>query len=429
MVNGIVTEAKRLRIVDIFQCLKASTFIRHISVTFVTKIAIIIIGFTSSVITARYLGPEGKGILAVLITITGIATQFGNFGLHSSNTYFVAHDKAKLTKIISNTLWVSIFGGFIVSLTTMAVLYSTKNLVLDVPFSLMLVALLSIPFSLLFMLGQNILLGIQKIKAFNVFELSKRLATFLVIFILLALLNLGVEAVVTTTTLFAAVFALLLVKNLQSVGGRCFTFDMSLFKQMARYGLKGYLACLLAFLVLRFDMLMINYFLGAKHVGVYSIAAYIVDLLCLLPITVGMILFPKVSGMEKGSWSFTKKVVWVIGGGMFFVCLIAALLAKPFTVFFYGQAFSGAIRALWWLLPGTFLLSVNTIFMNFFAGKGMPVIVVVSPFLALVANFIMNIYLIPTFGINGASFASSIAYLIMFAASMIYLRVNPGIKV
>ena len=203
---------------------------------------------------------------------------------------------------------------------------------------------------------------------------------------------------------------------------------MSLSKQMIRYGLKAYLAALFAFLVIRFDMLMVNYFLGAGDAGVYSVTASAADILYMLPVSIGMILFPKVTGMEQGGWEFTKKVAYGTAGIMAAICLIMALIAKPFITFFYGEPFAGAADALLWLLPGIFVLSVNTIFMNFFAARGMPKIVVISPLVALTMNVLLNLYFLPHFGINGASMTSSIAYFIMIIASLIYLKVNTDVR-
>lgn len=425
MANGVITGIiEGFEIERLVQRLRTSVFVRHISLTFGTRIAILIVGFASSIITARYLGPEGRGILAVLMTITGIAVQFGNFGLHTSNTYFIAKDKERLPKIIGNTLWLSLLGGALISLITLTILYFNQNIVAGIPFSLVLIALLSIPFILLFMLGQNILLGIQKIKIYNIFELINRIVTFLVVAILLILLNQGVGAVVATTTFLAAAFGLLLIKYLPV---KSLIFDLRLFKEMASYGLKAYLAGLFAFLAIRFDMLMVNYFLGPGKSGIYSITVQIADLLYMLPVAIGTILFPKVSGMREGKWPFTRKVAWMTLAIMFFVCSIAALMAKPLIIFFYGNVFSEAVEALWWRLPGILMSSINTIFMNFFAGKGMPIIVVISPFLALVVNLILNIYLIPILGINGASLTSSIAYLLMLIVSIFYLKVNADV--
>ncbi|MBI4744687.1 MAG: polysaccharide biosynthesis C-terminal domain-containing protein [Actinobacteria bacterium] len=131
-------------------------------------------------------------------------------------------------------------------------------------------------------------------------------------------------------------------------------------------------------------------------------------------------LFSKVSRMERGSWSFTKRVVLATAVMMVFICLSAGLLAQPFIGFFYGEAFKNSVKALWWLLPGMFSLSISTIYMNFLAGKGMPLVAVIIPLIAFLANFILNLFMIPLLGISGASISSSLAYTSMLAVLFIY---------
>jgi len=420
---------KKAQKINFIQHLKTSVFFQQVSLTFGTRTFIFIIGFASSIITARYLGPEGKGILAVLMTITGIISQFGNFGFHAANTYFVAKDRGKLTKIIGNTLWLSLLGGSIISLITLGIFFINHNFLTNIPFYLILFALLAMPFNLLFMLGQNIFLGIQKIKVFNFLELTRQLTTFLIIAMLLVLLHQGVKAVVITNTVFAVIFSLLVLNVLQPIGGNVYYFDFNLFKKMIRYGIKAYLAALFAFLVIRFDMLMVNYYLGSNDAGVYSIAANIADILYMLPVSFGMILFPKVSGMKEGSWEFTKKVAWVTTLIMFFVCSFVALIAKPFIIFFYGNAFSGTIEALWWLLPGIFALSIETVIVQFLNSIGLPISVVFYWLIGFLINLLLNMIFIPNFGIIGASITSSISYILLFILILYKtLRINININ-
>jgi Na+-driven multidrug efflux pump len=59
--------------------------------------------------------------------------------------------------------------------------------------------------------------------------------------------------------------------------------------------------------------------------------------------------------------------------------------------------------------------------MNYFASTGMPPITVYSPGAAAVLNVLLNLKLIPSLGIVGASVASTVAYGMMLAISLVYL--------
>jgi O-antigen/teichoic acid export membrane protein len=407
---------------------RASLFIQRVSLTLVTRIILLVLGFILSIITARYLGTEGRGIYAVTASIVAMGVQFGNLGLHSANTYFIARDKSLLGKIIANTLWVSIIGGFIIALIALGITYFNPDIVTGVPVFFLVVAVLGIPFSLLYLLGQNIVLGIQRIKVLNAFETAQAVINVVAIVVLLVLLKQGVFSLIVLSTVIAFICGVIIITYVQRIEKSSLAFNLELLKKTSRYGFKAYIAGLLAFLVIRFNILMVNYFLGSGEVGIYSIATSTADILYLLPASIGMILFPQISGMSEGGWAYSKKVAGVTAIIMAAICIVVALIARPFIAFFYGQDFASAADALLWLLPGVFVFSVNTIFMNFFAARGLPLIVVFSPLVALIANVLLNLYFIPHFGIEGAAMVSSISYLIMLVFSLIYLRVREDVR-
>jgi O-antigen/teichoic acid export membrane protein len=407
---------------------RASLFIQRVSLTLITRLLILIVGFGLGIITARYLGAEGRGIFAVTTAIVAIGTQFGNLGLHSANTYFIAKDPSRLKTIITNTFWVSIVGGAIIAIISTGVLYFKPDLASGVPIKYIIVAVVSVPFTLMALLGQNILLGVQRIRVLNIFEFVHALVNVIVVVILLVLLKAGVLSLIAFTAIMTLLYAALVYWYLRRVERNRVGFDLGLLKQMASYGFKAYLASLFSFLVIRLNMLMVNSILGTDQAGIYSIATSAGDILLMIPASIGMILFPQVSGMGEGGWLYSKKVARATAIMMGAACIFVAIIARPFITLFYGQAFAPAANALLWLLPGVFVLSVNTIFNNFFAARGFPAIIVASPFIALVANILLNLHFLPHYGINGGAISSSISYTTMFIFSIIYLRTNADVR-
>jgi O-antigen/teichoic acid export membrane protein len=180
----------------------------------------------------------------------------------------------------------------------------------------------------------------------------------------------------------------------------------------------------MSFLVLRIDLLMVQYLLGAEEAGYYSIATSMGDVFCMLPVVVGAILFPKLSGFASDGqkWSLTKEAsLWVTAFISLFA-ILAAILARPTIQFFYGEAFIPAVSPFLWLLPGLIILSVNTVFMNYFASIGMPSVVVYSPAIATLLNIGMNLKLVPWLGIVGASLSSGVCYGVMLLFSLLYIH-------
>jgi O-antigen/teichoic acid export membrane protein len=395
-------------------------FLSKVAGTLGARGILLFLTFLSSVISARYLGPEGRGVYAVLTVISGVAIQLGNFGLHAANTFFLGRDRSLRNQIVSNSAWISgtIGLGLIVILIPMrpwlwdSAIYSRW---------VYYAAIASIPFGLFYLLAQNIRLGMGQIASFNATDILFTAAGFLAVIVCLVVLRFSAGSLIVYATVFNAAAAVWLFAKLRDPNTNA--FDAQLFFKMFRYGLKAYVAALFAFLMLRFDLLMVSRILGTRAAGIYSIAVQIADVLYLLPISIGLILFPEISAMQSGAWPFTKRIAQGTAIFLGACCLAVWFIGPVFIQLAYGQQFLESATALRWLLPGIWTLGINTVFMNYFAGTGMPLVTVISPAIAFCVNLTLNLVLIPKMGVAGASLASTICYSIMLLCSAIYVMV------
>src|SRR5260370_27855026 len=92
------------------------SFKSGVALTFATCILMFVGGVGSSVVVARWLGPEGLGTLAVLNVTVALALQIGCGGLPSANTYFIARDRRTLGPVWANALIFALTGGFLLGL-------------------------------------------------------------------------------------------------------------------------------------------------------------------------------------------------------------------------------------------------------------------------------------------------------------------------
>ena len=61
----------------------ALDFKERVALTLLARGATIGLGLVSSIVTARFLGPDGRGVLAALSVLTGLALQFGGMLLQA----------------------------------------------------------------------------------------------------------------------------------------------------------------------------------------------------------------------------------------------------------------------------------------------------------------------------------------------------------
>jgi len=390
-----------------------------VALTLLGRGLVVGVGLVSSVVTARWLGPEGRGLLAALSVLTGLSLQFGNPGLHTGNVYVVARQPERTRGVLGNTLIVSLVAGMLAAIVACAAALVGPGWFPGIPFPLIALTAAVLPFQFMILLYQNTLLGMGETAAFNLFEVGNKIVTFVLLAAWLVILGGGAAGA-------AALFAGMAVLYGGASALYCHrrvpfrpVLDRTLLGEMLRYGVRVYLSCLLAFLVIRSDLLLVNYFLGTAEAGVYSITVQIADTLLLLPVTVGMILLPRVAGerserQEEVTARVLRHTAMMLAG----LCLAAGILVGPMVRLLYGESFSGAILATRLLLPGVLALGLNGVLMNHFGGRGMPAITAVAPAAGLLLNVALNVAVIPRFGIAGAALTSSLAYGLMLLLSL-----------
>ena len=403
----------------------ASDFVQKVAETFSARVFTIVLGLVSSVLIARMLGPEGRGIFAAASTMTAIIVQFGNLGLHASNTYYIAQDRDALPILTGNSLLVSFGLGGILVTGAMAIFTIDSDLA-PVHGIILVLALFTVPFGIAETLLQNLLLGLYEVRKFNIIIVGSKILGVVL------LLAIWFFDLVSVEVVYATGVVVLLFNfgwSFQQVTQhlpRLPIVSWAVIRQHIGYGLRAYIAALFAFLVIRFDLLMVQYIRGAEDLGYYSLAATMGDMMYMLPVAVGTILFPRLSAMpdQLTKWRFTKRVALITCGVMVGVSIIALGFAHPAVQILYGSEFLPAVPAFRWLVLAIFLLSVNTIFMNYFASIGMPTVAIYSPAAAAALNVLANLYLMPQLGIVGTAVASVLAYGLMLMFSITYIFLN-----
>lgn len=402
-----------------------SDFAWKVAETMATRVALVAIGLVTSVLIARSLGPEGRGLQAAIAAITAIGVQFGNMGLHSSNTYYVAKKPSLLPVLVGNSLFVGLGLASLLAGAAWAAAAVWPSL-FPLSGALLALALAGIPVGLAYLLMQNLLLGTHEVRAYNTVELVTRVGMVVLLSALILTQSVSVISVAVAGLLIAAVSLVWALLRLRSHVHQRLRLSLAILREHCAYGMRAYVAAFFSYTVIRVDVLLCSYILGAIPTGQYSIAASMADLVYMLPVVAGTIAFPRLTATEdhEQRWLKARSIAKWVGLTMVVFSAAAAVLARPIVGLLYGEQFFPAVPAFLWLLPGVVLLGINGVLMNYFAAEGMPPVAVWAPAAASLVNVACNFWLLPTVGIVGASISSTIAYGLMLAASLAYLRLR-----
>ena len=372
----------------------------------------------AGIIVAHWLGAAGVGQLAVINVAVATLVQLGSLGLPSANTYFIAQDPDRLRTAAINSAIVSLFWGGLLAIGLSSLAQFRPAWFGFVSGDLIRIAAVSIPSQLITLIGLNILLAVGRIRAFNLLDLAGH--SFVLINALLALIVLrrGLMALVVLNTaaamlvsLAVAVFIWIAARKLARATWR---IDASVLAQMIRYGIKFHISILAAAIIFRADLLIVNHFRGAAEAGVYSVATQFGMLLMLLPGVIATLLFPRVTAEQDQQGETTALVTRYTAFVTFFCCLAAVPFSFLLPVV-YGTEFTEASGLLLILLPGVYLVGLESVLVQHFNALGLPRIIPFYWIVTLLINLAMVFSFVPRMGAHGAAVASTLSYSLIFA--------------
>lgn len=401
----------------------------HVAWTVLARAAMTVNSVVAGVIVARWLGAEGLGALAVLNVMVATAAQISSAGLPSANTYFISRDRTRFAAVALNSLVFALSAGGLIAALLTALAWWQPSLFNSISPRLVMIAALSIPFQLIMLLGLNIFLAVGRVDRFNLLDLASQAFVLVNAIFALLVFGSGLWALVSLNTAASILVGVLIV---WLIGRQIFRLErgratpvsrpsLRLFREMLRYGLKFHVSLLAAMLIFRADLLIVNHFRGAAEAGVYSVASQVAMMLMLLPGVIATLLFPRISAEADA----TGRLACLVSRHTAFVMLIVCLLAVPASLLLpllYGAPFADVNVQLLILLPGVYLVGLESVLVQHFNATGLPAMIPLFWVATLICNIALVFALVPVYGARGAAVASTVTYAMIFALVALYFR-------
>ncbi|WP_152056774.1 oligosaccharide flippase family protein [Aliarcobacter butzleri] len=392
-----------------------SELVSNIIHSYSSRIILIALGLLGNVIITRSLGVDNYGTYTLLLTIIAIATQFGNFGLHSANIYYVAQKKMFLGMLLKNSIWFSFFISLIVGLVIYFLNFYYPS-ILNIEQDLLYLALIFIPISLMSLLVKNLLVGIGEIKLDNKLTVYTRVITILALVCVVTFYSLDVKNALIIFGL-GLLFGLIVVyiKLKKEITYR-YKLSLNLLKKISIFGFKAYLSAIFAFLVLKSDLFFVNYYLTKTDLGHYSLAVSFIDYIYILPVVIGTVLFQKLSSLKKNDekYNLMKKITFTFSGVYFVFLVIVYFLSDYLITFLYGEQFSDSVFLVNLLLIGIFFMGIETIQVQYLNTIGFPKEIIYYWIIALFINIAIILTFIEQYGLVAVAMSTVISYFTIF---------------
>lgn len=375
----------------------------------VTRIVYLILSTLAGIIIGRTLGPDGKGLVSLVLLISAMLFNFSHLGLANSIVYYYGKGGLDVRSLYRSVVMASaINGGIVVGIFLLLMQVGLSNVLRHVPQVFIIYAACLTPINLLLHYLLYLFLVQENVTSFNI-------VTVLPVLIYCALLIILSSMGSLTIPLVLASWALGHIAALGFALRQAWSFfkgpvlsSWPGWAQLLSFGLKSYANGIVVQLSYRLDAFLLNYWLSPSELGLYTIAVGLNELLWLFPeATSGLLL----SRSAKGHSS--KVINRMIIFSLIPVTLVAVLIwigGSWIILFLYGPQFVPAQAALRILLPGTLMFSFTKLYTGVSIGRGRPELPLVANIAMLVLVATGDLFLIPRWGIQGAALASTVAY-------------------
>ena len=414
--------------------------------TIILIIGIIIsklLGLVYRVLVART-GTEYYGLFSLGLAVLGISVTIASLGLNVGIVRYVSYYKGKqefgnIKEIILFAIKTVFFWSIILSLIIF--IFSDKiaiNVFHDIRLSLVLkVISFIIPIASLREIFLSLIRAFQKtqyeIYSKNIFENIIKIiltATFIFLGFKLFGIVMAYSIALFLTFILTCYF---IEKKVFSVFKTKSAFT-PIKKELIFYSLPLLFSSLIFSIIIWTDTSMLGFFKDASQVGIYNAAIPIASMLFIFPYALMYLFIPVLTELysqnKKESFASIHKTVtkWILLANLILLSIFI-IIPKQIILLLFGQEYLSGSSALQILTIGNFLLylfiSSNEILTILKKTK----LIFFNIFIGFILNIILNYFLIPKYGINGAALATSISLfliaLLFTSESYLITKVNP----
>jgi len=370
------------------------------------------IGILYGVLSARALGVSAKGELAIFVATVNVLAIALEPGFRSALPFFAARG-ASLFVLRNAGLVLSAAVGVLVAVSVAFRLLSDPWVAIGVTLLVARDALTSLFY------------GVEKIgraAALGVVFSASSLLSFAILVVGFDLGLTGAKAAFLLALAAGVAFALVLLG--QNRSATCWP-SRSLVGSLVGYGLRAYLAQALGILASRLDLLLVAAWLGPEAAGLFSVALFASELASHVPSALSAVLFPRASASKpEEAAAYAVKCLRHATPLLLAASACAWLVGRPLLGALYGGPFRAAAPVLSVLSLGWGFSGMRLILMSYFAGTDRPHRNSTAVAVHLVLTLMLNLVLIPAFGLLGAALAHAAAHVLVAVVLLHSFRVE-----
>lgn len=376
-------------------------------------------GLTSGVLAARWLGPEGRGVLAAVQALPLVVAGLSTLGMPEAIAYRLASGEDRRGAAFGSAIALSLLSGALLGAATYFVVPWFLPVGKQREIGLAHLYLWIIPLSGLLNTSMGSLRGLNRLQAWNVIRVMPG-AMWLLALVATSRLRLGVGALLTFQLLGLAAIGLLVMLPICLREVRTPIANAEESRALLRFGVPITLAVAPQIFGMRFDQLILARVSDAREIGLYAVVVTFGGLVSIATSAIGLVVMPELArcreSQRKRRTIRLTLALAVLTAGIGTACLL--MVGQRLIPMIFGSGYVSAYGAAWPAIVGCGVLAVNGVSGEVLRGLGRPKSVLRTEVGTLIA-VVAAIALLPTgpMGVGtGMAIGQSVGLLLYFSA-------------
>lgn len=394
---------------------RSDTFKKYLANTswlFAEKVIRLLIAFFVGIYIIRYLGPDEFGLLSYALSFAGLFFVISTLGLDSIVVRELVKEPGKRDQLLGSVFTLRIIGAFIaLSFTAAAALLSGEE-----TYTLILILIIAV--STLFQsLGvvDQYFQSIVKVKyAVYVQSGSVFIAAAIKVLLILFEFPLIYFAIVHTSESVFLAFGYFIVYRYKKLNILGWKFNFRLAKNLLTDAWPLILSGLVVTIYMKIDQVMIKNMLDSKQVGLYAAAVKLCEAWYFIPMAVTTSLFPAIVSAKQTNeglyLSRLQKLYDILAWTAIAIAVPVTIFSSEIITLLFGidyLASSPVLTIYIWAGVATFLGVASS---QYLISENLTKLSFYRTLIGMVLNVILNLILIPEYGIVGSAYATLISY-------------------
>jgi O-antigen/teichoic acid export membrane protein len=405
---------------------------------------VFLFGFTNAVLSARILGAEGKGQLAIYLLAVELGAVVTMVGMAQAFQYYASRDRFRSQKTLNTAAVIAALGaaGFLLAVQVVFLL-GQGDRILPAPFNTPIFRGV-IAIHLFYQIFGTLLAAL--LNSYKLFEQTSKVALASIVFLSLIYLAFflihreGSQEVLVNYFYFSLLAAAILNVGLGlwvyrkyiPAAGASASWGLLAgpqLRRLAAFGLFPWVSVFMMRAVAKLDYWFVEGFLGLHTLGLYSAASNIGETLYLVPNTVGVVVLSFIADPETRVDSTHRTATMA---RLFFVVMIVgavalSMVSSDLFAFAFGDEFRASGPILNMLLWGIVPFGLATILIGYLTGAKQLKVILASASMGLALTILFDLLLIPELGVQGAAISRVIAFNVMTWYLVMHFKRTSGL--